>query len=473
VTLTAAAARAAGLEALAGARPATYWLDSPDRPPPRPALRGDGVGDLVVVGGGYTGLWTALEAKQRDPAREVFLLEGKRIGWAASGRNGGFCEASLTHGLANGLTHFPDEIATLQALGRDNLDGIQAALLRHGIDCDWERNGQLTVAVAPWHVDELCEAYDLAAQHGVAAQLLDAEQTRTRVVSPTYLAGLAEPADSALVHPAKLAWGLAAACARLGVRIHEHTPVTGLEREGARITVRTAAGRVSGAAVALGTNAFRSPLRRARPFTVPVYDYVLVTEPLTPGQRASVGWHGREGVSDAGNRFHYYRLTADDRILWGGYDAIYHYGGRVSAAHEQRAASFADLAEHFFATFPQLEGLRFTHRWAGAVDTSTRFCPFFFSAYGGRVASVAGYTGLGVGASRFGARVMLDLLDGAPTQLTDLRMVRTKPVPFPPEPLGWLGVQLTRWSLARADHRGGARNLWLRTLDRFGVGFDS
>ena len=467
-------ARAVGLAALADAKRATYWLDAPDRPSPRPALRGDAAADLVVVGGGYSGLWTALEAKERDPSRDVVLLEGKRIGWAASGRNGGFCEASLTHGHANGLAHFPDEIDELERLGLDNLDRMEQALRRHGIDCDWERSAVLNVAVAPWQAAQLRAEHDRALQYGRSGiALLDAEQTRARVDSPTFLGALEEREGSALVHPAKLAWGLAAACERLGVRLHEHTPVTGLERSGDAMVVRTADGEVRARRVALGTNAFRSPLRRARPYTVPVYDYVLMTEPLTSAQRDAIGWDGREGLADAGNRFHYYRLTADDRILWGGYDAIYHRGGRVSTGYEQRDETHADLAEHFFTTFPQLAGLRFTHRWGGAVDTCTRFCPFFFTAYGGRVASVAGYTGLGVGASRFGARVMLDLLAGEPTDLTKLAMVRTKPVPFPPEPLAWLGVQLTRWSIARADANEGRRNLWLRTLDRFGVGFDS
>ena len=170
--------------------------------------------------------------------------------------------------------------------------------------------------------------------------------------------------------------------------------------------------------------------------------------------------------------FHYYRLTRDDRILWGGYDAVYHYGSRIDPGLEQ-GPTHLRLAEHFFATFPQLEGLRFTHRWAGVIDTSTRFTAFFGTAYDARVAYAQGYTGLGVAATRFGADVALDLLDGRETERTRLAMVRERPLPFPPEPLRWAGVQLTRWSLGRADAHGGRRNLWLRGLDRAGLGFDS
>ncbi|WP_341816838.1 FAD-dependent oxidoreductase, partial [Escherichia coli] len=125
------------------------------------------------------------------------------------------------------------------------------------------------------------------------------------------------------------------------------------------------------------TNVFPSLLKRNRLMTVPVYDYVLMTEPLTPEQRSSIGWKNRQGLSDNANQFHYYRLTADDRILFGGYDAVYHYGGRVRPAYEDRAESFTKLAEHFLTTFPQLEGVRFSHRWAGAIDTSTQFCAFY------------------------------------------------------------------------------------------------
>src|SRR5690606_21457118 len=130
-------------------------------------------------------------------------------------------------------------------------------------------------------------------------------------------------------------------------------------------------------------------------WVVPVYDYALVTEPLSPAQLASIGWASRQGVSDSANQFHYYRLTADNRILWGGYDAVYVPGGRIRDAYDQRMPTFVLLAEHFFATFPQLRGLRFTHPWGGIIDTCSRFCAFFGRAYCGRLAYAAGHTGLG------------------------------------------------------------------------------
>jgi len=237
--------------------------------------------------------------------------------------------------------------------------------------------------------------------------------------------------------------------------------------------VRTEFGSVRARSVALATNAFPSLLRRVGHFVVPVWDYVLMTEPLTPAQRDTIGWRNRQGLADAANQFHYYRLSADDRILWGGYDAVYYSGGDVGAGRQHRAQTYLTLAANFFTTFPQLEGLGFSHRWGGVIDTCSRFSPFWGTAYAGRVAYVVGYTGLGVGATRFGADVMLDLLAGERTERTRLRMVQTKPLPFPPEPVRTGVIELTRRSIAAADVHGGRRNLWLRTLDRVGLGFDS
>ncbi|MFG3102572.1 NAD(P)/FAD-dependent oxidoreductase [Streptomyces sp. NPDC048182] len=460
---------------LSDAQPVPYWLDDPQRPRPEPALTGDESCDLLVVGGGYSGLWTALIAKERDPGRDVVLLEGREVGWAASGRNGGFCAASLTHGLSNGLTRWPDEIAKLEELGARNLDAIEAAVERHGLDCEFERTGEIDVATEPYQAEELAEWYAELERRGLAdgVELLDGDAVRAQVDSPTFRAGLWDRRGVAMVNPAKLAWGLKRACLALGVRVYEHTPAVDLVRSGPGMAVRTPYGRVRARHVALGTNIFPNLVKRVRSYTVPVYDYALMTEPLSPAQLASIGWQNRQGLGDSANQFHYFRLSADNRILWGGYDAIYPYGGRVRAEYDDRPETYAKLAGHFFTCFPQLEGLRFSHAWGGAIDTCSRFSAFFGTAHQGRVSYAAGYTGLGVGATRFGAEVMLDLLSGERTERTELEMVRKKPLPFPPEPFAWTGIALTKWSLARADERGGRRNLWLRAMDRVGLGFDS
>jgi glycine/D-amino acid oxidase-like deaminating enzyme len=459
--------------ALRDSAPAVFWLDDGGAPEPASTLTGPTDCDVAVVGAGFTGLWSALLAKQHEPALDVVIVEARRTGHAASGRNGGFCDASLTHGFANGLSRFPDELDSLDRLGLENLDAIEATVREHRIDCDLERTGVLDVATEPWQLDDLADIAEPMRAHGYDVELLDAIAMRAQLESPTFVGGLEVRGRTAILNPARLAWGLRRLCLDAGVRVFENTSVTSLGAEPHRIRLTTSAAEVSAHRVVLATNADRALLRRVRPFILPVYDYVLVTEPLNQSQLASIGWRGRQGASDSGNQFHYYRLTADSRILWGGYDAVYHFGNRVDDRFDQRPDTFDLLARQFFGTFPQLEGVRFTHRWGGAIDTCSRFCAFWGTAHGGRVAYVTGYTGLGVGASRFGAQVALDLLEGQPTERTALRMVRTRPLPFPPEPLRSGVVQLTRWSLDRADRRGGRRNLWLRALDRAGLGFDS
>ncbi|WP_030485389.1 NAD(P)/FAD-dependent oxidoreductase [Nocardioides aequoreus] len=460
--------------ALAGASPSVYWLDDPDRPEPLPPLGGPAAADLVVVGGGYLGLWTALRAVERDPGLDVLVLEAETCGHAASGRNGGFCEASLTHGFGNGLARWPDEMPQLLELGRSNLDGIAATVAAYEIDCDFVRTGSLAVATQPHQVAELRSAYDDMARLGEHVTCLEGDALRARVDSPAALAAFHDP-DSALLEPARLAWGLRAACLSRGVRISEGSRVTGLGRSGAGVTLGVDhGGPVAARHVVLATNAYPPLLRRLRLMTVPVYDYALMTEPLTTEQRDAVGWWcGREGWSDAGNQFIYARTTRDGRILWGGYDAIYHYGSRIAPAYEQRRETSLLLAEKFLDTFPQLEDVRFSHSWGGVIDTCTRFTAFYGTALGGRVGYAAGFTGLGVAATRFAADVVLDLLGGEETERTALEMVRTKPLPFPPEPARYLGIEAMRRSLAAADANGGRQNAFLKAMDRLGFGFDS
>jgi glycine/D-amino acid oxidase-like deaminating enzyme len=464
---------AAALAALTSTRPAAYWLDRPERPGAAPELVGNERADLLVIGAGFTGLWTALLAKLSDPARDVVLLEGGRVAEGATGRNGGFVSASLTHGIANGMDRWPDEMPALLRMGAENLDAIEATVKEFGIDCDWLRSGEIDVAVEPHQLEALHESSAVAHSLGQPTRVLDAAQVRSRINSPSYLGGIEDPIGVALVDPARLAWGLRDACLAVGVRLFERSPVRGLSQRGSRVVASTTRGVVQADRVALATNAYPPLLKRLRHYVVPVYDYVLMTEPLTDAQWSSVGWSGREGVSDAGNQFHYYRTTQDGRILWGGYDAVYHRGNGFGPRFEHSRESYERLAGHFLQTFPDLEGIRFSHAWGGAIDTCSRFSAFWGTAMEGKAAYVAGYTGLGVGASRFGAATMLDLLDGRTTERTELEMVRTKPIPFPPEPARSLGIQWTTAALQKADANGGRRNAWLRALDRFGLGFDS
>lgn len=462
------------LKHLSHMQPALYWLDEdPLEPQPHPALIGDVTTDLCIVGAGYTGLWTALLAKEQNPEREVIIVEQRETGAGASGRNGGFCSYSLTHGFMNGYSRFKDEMAIIECMGRENLDGIEATIKKYGIECGFEWNGELRVAVEAWQMAGMVKEAELRNSFGDNVEILTQAQIQERVKSPLYKGALWDPDGTALVDPARLVWGLERACISLGVKIFENTHVQWLEPTSNAMIVHTSYGSIYAQKIALATNVFKSLVRRANKYVVPVYDFQLVTEPLTPQQLEAIGWKEREGISDAGNQFHYYRMTKDNEILWGGYDAIYNFRGKVRQEYESDAETYAHLAGAFLATFPQLKGIKFTHGWGGAIDTCSRFSPFWGQAYRGRVAYVMGYTGLGVGSSRFGAQVMLDLLDGIDNERTRLKMVRKKPLPFPPEPFRFIFIRLTQWSINKADENAGKRNLWLKLLDLWGLGFDS
>ncbi|WP_228551337.1 NAD(P)/FAD-dependent oxidoreductase [Mumia zhuanghuii] len=457
---------------LADACPRPYWTDRVRPSGEADPLVGSARADLAVIGGGLTGLWTAILAKEEDPSRDVVVLEAGRIGAGASGRNGGFVSDSLTHGLAHGTAMWPGELDELVRLGRDNVDEIAAFLAREDIDADLRLCGKTVVATRPHEVDALAASYETHKAHGEDVTLLSADEVRKDVDSPTYLAGMRVRSGGGLVDPVRLLHGLAEAARRRGVRIHERSVVTGMSRRGDGITVTVEGGVAHARQVVVATNAFPPLLRRIRAYTIPVWDHVIVTEPLSDAQLSAIGWSENQGMTDAGNQFHYYRRTPDDRILFGGYDAIYYYGARTDAALAQRDTSHGLLVRHLYETFPVLDGLGITHRWAGIIDTSTRFTPVFGTAYAGRLAYAVGYTGLGVASSRFGAQVALDLLARRRTERTQLAAVTGRPIPFPPEPLRYPVVQIMRHQLAREDATG-RRPAMLRALDKLGVGFNS
>ena len=458
----------------ADAAPRPYWLDAHPAPEPRAPVTGDTACDLAIVGGGFTGLWAALIAKEREPDRDVLVLEAEHVAFGASGRNGGFAEHSLTHGLSNGLARFSeDELAELERVGAESFAALHAALARHAIDARYEGTGVLWLATERYQVEEIEDEVELIRRFGGDARPLDAAATRREVDSPLALGGVWHRDGGGVLDPVALAYGLRRALLALGVRICERSPVARLGSESGRVVLECRGGRVRARRAVLATSAYPPLLRSVRRRMLPVYDYVLMTEPLSAERRAAIGWANRQGLTDGGNQFHYFRLTSDDRILYGGYDAIYHWRNAVGPRLDQRHDTFSLLAEHLLETLPQLEGIRFTHRWGGAIDTCSRFFAFFGTALEGRVSYAVGYTGLGVGATRFGAEVALDLADGRDSALVRLPIVRRQPRMFPPEPLRSAGVALTRHELARADRNGGRRSLYLRALDRLGLGFDS
>ena len=442
--------------------PLSYWLREPGPPVDAPLAHGDHLAvDVAIVGAGFTGLWTALALTETDPALRVAVLEAETVAFGASGRNGGFCEASLTHGLANGIKHFPDELPRLEQEGIENLRDLIAFARANGIDCDLEETGTLALADQPFQVEEFRAWVDEAAAHGEVLEFLDGPAARAEVHSPLWQAGLYRPPGrDVLLDPAKLCRGLARVSRERGVSVHERTRVMHLDRRAGGVVVTTASGAtVHADQVVVATSAYSGWLRRLSPLFVPVYDYALVSAPLTSQQRESVGWARRQGLADGNNQFHYFRLTADDRILWGGYDAIHHFGSRVAPELDDRPQTFEKLEAQFFRAFPQLDGLAFPYRWGGAIDTTSRFTVTFGQTMGGRVTYALGYTGLGVGASRWAAGVVRDFILRPEEDRLRLRIVTSPPIPFPPEPLRSLAVETVRHELDRADREEGRRGV--------------
>jgi len=437
-----------------------------------PRLSGQQTTDLAVIGSGFTGLWTAILSKTRHPERDVVVIEKDTLGHAASSRNGGFISESLTHGHAHGQAMWPEDMDTLVELGRENMRQIRRFIAVHNIDADWSDCGKTAIAVTPVQAQNLTAVYDTNIRFGEDATLLDADQMRADVASPTYLGGVRVRTGSGLFHPVKLLVGMVRVAQSLGVRFYQHSPVTALHPTRGGLELKTPHGRLHSHQAVLATSVFSPLVGGIKARVLPLFDHVLATEQLSANQLDSLGWSESQGLTDLGNQFHYYRKTADNRIVWGGYDANYYFGNDYSPRREVRDASHTLLAEHFFETFPQLEGVRFEYQWAGVIDSTSRFTPYFATALGGRVASALGFTGLGTGSSRFGATVALDLLDDKDSPLRHLEIVAKKPLPFPPEPLRFPLVQFTRRSLVCED-KTGKRNAWLRLLDALKVGFNS
>lgn len=458
-------------EATSNAVRKPYWFDTVPERAICPSLRADLTCSLAIVGGGFTGLWTAIKARERFPEAKIVLVEGGRCGGAASGRNGGFCAPSISHGIGNALTRWPKEAQELVRLGRENLDGYQADLEILGMEVEFSRGGKLNLAEKPWQVEGLRESVEAFKRFGVECSFLTGDELKEKFNSPVYSAGLFEH-NYALVNPMKMVEGLRRVASSLDIEIYENTSVTAMKRSGDGVHLVAGEGSIQARQVVLATNAAPSLLKRFRTAVIPIFDYALMTRPLSEGELGAIGWLGSHGIADSGNRFHYVRKTADNRILWGGYDAIYHFGSDRDEQHLKESEVFDRLAGNFARALPQIAGVDFTHAWGGIIDTSARTTMFSGLAWGGRLAYAMGFTGQGVSATRFAALTMLDLLQGKETERTRLSMLRSQPVLFPPEPFRWLGVRWAQRGLAKEDETG-RRSFLNKTLDRFGVGFDS
>ena len=371
-----------------------FWLDSADAPTSEPQLIGSTEADLVIVGGGFTGLWGAIQAKEADPGRDVVLIEAGKVAYGASGRPGAIVSTSLMHGLHNAVRIFPNDIAQLEKLGQENIDGFLDTLGRHQIDAHQTWGGELTVAIGDERVSDVQEEYELHRQYGHDVSLLDREQVQAEISSPLYAGACWNKKQSGTVHPARLAWGLKAAAIKLGVRLYEHTPMEDLTDEGSTIRIRTHDGAVRTPKVLLCTNAFAAGHAHIKRRVVCIRDRIIATEPLSDEQVERIGWKNRQGVYDTRTQLNYTRMTKDNRIIFGG-RLSYYYGGQTDPAGDRIVDPYFRLAGAFHKTFPQLDDIRFTHAWGGPIALTTRMAVHYQSYHDSKVVWAGGYSGFG------------------------------------------------------------------------------
>lgn len=465
------------LVALQGSKHCPLWHDQPDvRPETLPALSQDEHCELLIVGGGFTGLWAALQAKERCPEANIILIEKTFIADGSSGRNGGFINSSLAHGETNTDHHFPGEADKLYELGQQNMTELLATFEKYDIDARYEAVGETEVATNQGAVEAMRKSFEEEKAAGDDVVWFDKNEMQAQVNSPTYLAGLWRKGDqNGIIDPARVCWGLKRVLLELGVRIFENTPLDKSEPLGNDKMRSSCLGYdITSDKVLMATNGYHNPLKAVSSKTIPVWDYQIATEPLTQEQLDTIGWHKtRHAIGNHANMFHYYRVTQDNRITWGGGGAVRYYfnKGTDFAKYADIPESFEQLSKEFFETFPSLKGIKFSHRWSGIIATSTRFCMVPGSTLNNRVAWSVGYTGLGVGASRFGARVGIELLGYQPSDILKMQFVTKKPMPWAPEPFRWFGVRFTQNALVKADQNNGKRGLWLKLLDAMNLGF--
>jgi len=444
-----------------------YWLDNKASPEPEQALTDDIQCDLLIVGAGFTGLWAAIHAKEANPERDVVIIEAQSIAIGASGRPAAILSASVMHGLANAAHLFPDEMDELERLGKENMDGFKEAIERYNIDCDIEWGGELTVAVGEEGLADIASEYKLYKKYGHDAYLLDKAAINNEINSPLFHGGLWSKSRSGTVHPAKLAWGLKKVAKELGVRIFENSPLVNSTHLKPGVLVITPQGKVKANKVILATNAFAAGSNKITRRVSAIRDRIVVTEPLTAQQLNELGWQNRQGIYDTRTQLNYMRLTADNRILFGG-RLGYFFNNDTDPKADKTADNFYPLVEKFYNTFPYLKEIKFSHAWSGPIALTTRMAVHYQHYYQGDMIYAGGYSGFGVTATRFGARVGLAILDKTGIAETKLAFATSLPGYIPPEPFRWIGAKITMYALDTLDEKGGWRKPWIKMVEKMG-----
>lgn len=432
------------------ARVDNYWDGSKKPRAVSPPLVGDASVDIAIIGAGYTGLSTAFHLKVAEPSLEVAVLESETVGFGASGRNAGF--VMTLFGASVGMMktlHGGARVREAHDYMVRSIAGLEAMLAEHKLDCDYERSGFLKVATSPRYVARIRDEIALFEQLGIEGyRWLNIGELAGRVRSPTFLGGCLEP-GCGLINPRKWVDALAGLALGKGVRLYEQTRVGDVRREGGKFRLATDNGTVTADRVVFASNGYTHLIPGMRSKQLPAFVFIVVTEPLTPEQRAAIGWAGREGIEDGRNFMHFYRLTPDNRILMGGGPGFVPFAGRMH--HDAYPAAWRHLEEFIGTTFPALRGIRISHRWGGAFSVTANSTPQIGTLHGGAAAYSVGCTGHGVAMTHMNGRILRDLVLGRSSDLTDLWFVNRRSLPLPPEPFSSLGAKAVTMAMAVDD----------------------
>ena len=415
-------------------REKSFWLEGGDYSA-NPTLDSSQSSDVCIIGGGFTGLSTAFHLKQLDPALKVILLESDVIGYGASGRNGGF--AMTLFGLTLSITSVlfgKEKAAQAHHYMEQAVDFVDEIVKKHNMACDYERNGFLRVATTESFVKRIRHEIDKANELGLEGiSWLDKDELAEQVRSPLYLGAWWEP-RCAIINPAKMAWEWKRIAEASGVAIHEGTPVESVMRDGA-ITVKTSNGpEVTCEKVVFATNAWSHFFPEIKSRQVPAFTYIVLTEPLSDEEFNQIGWQNRQGIEDPRNLVHYYRLTADNRLLMGGSDVGLVFGMNMDRDRNDRI--FQDLEEDIGEIFPVLKEKQITHRWGGPVSVTLDMAPAIgFIGKDERAVYSLGCIGHGVSMTQYNGWTLAEMLLERESERTDVFFAGRKPIPWPPEPL--------------------------------------
>ncbi|CUT05483.1 NAD(P)/FAD-dependent oxidoreductase [Candidatus Kryptonium thompsonii] len=412
----------------------SFWLETAGEFEPQPELKGDVKTDIAIIGGGFTGLSTAYHIKKIDPSIDVAIVENQICGYGASGRNAGF--GMTLFGLTFSLTaiRFGKEKAVQAHHYMETaVDYLSEFITSNKIDCDYERPGFLRVATSKAYVKRIQHEINLMRSLGIEGiEWISQEQVRKEVNSPLYLGAWWE-LRCVLLNPAKLAWGIRKLNLDLGVKIFEYYPVNEVNRHKTHFTIKTNNGILTAEKILFATNAFSHLFPQLRRKQVPAFTYIVLTEPLGEEFFNEVGWKNRQGIEDARNLVHYYRLTKDNRLLMGGGDVSVGFGRKMNYDENERI--FNELKDYVKKVFPVLKDVKFTHQWGGPVSVPIDMAPAIGKIGDDRAYYSLGCVGHGVSLTILNGKLLAELLLERKSELTEIFFVNRKTIPWPPEPI--------------------------------------